>query len=180
MRTGAHSIRLFWLAAVSLTVLTCGHGDTTQPPGVHSQSGADVRIDTSKGDRVLKHSDVAAMYDASPEVCRAFSVSIIGWGGQPRDEADVEGFRKETIEPLHRMAVRHVGSVGMVTEFGLFMEQCPEWEEAICLTPRGERLRVPWLWDHSHEGDPAYWFCTNDPRYRKFLRDQVVLAAVEE
>jgi hypothetical protein len=131
----------------------------------------------AKGAPVLKHSDVVAMYSASPEICREFSISVIGWGGRPRDEADIARFEKETIEPLHRMGVQYTGSVGMVTEFGQFMDACPEWEQAICLGVKGERLRVPWLWDHSHQDHPAYWFCTNDPRYRRYLRDQVVLAA---
>jgi hypothetical protein len=144
-----------------LALPTCGRGAAPESPGAGSQSGASMTAEPSKGERVLKHSDVAAMYDASPEVCRAFSVSIIGWGGRPGDDAQVESFREQTIEPLHRIGVRHVGSVGMVTEFGRFVDQCPEWEQAICLTPRGERLRVPWLWDHSHEGNPAYWFCAN-------------------
>jgi hypothetical protein len=131
----------------------------------------------AKGASVLKHSDVVAMYSASPETCRDFSISIIGWGGRPRDEADTARFEEQTIEPLHRIGVQYTGSVGMVTEFGQFMDSCPDWEQAICLDVNGKRLQVPWLWDHSHQGNPAYWFCTNDPRYRKYLRDQVVLAA---
>jgi hypothetical protein len=178
VRTSAGSLGPFWMAALlSLTTLTCGPGGTTQPPVAGAQGGTGVGTAAPKGVRLLKHSDVVSMYDASPEVCRAFAISIIGWGDRPRDEADVDGFRKRVVEPLHRIGVQYVGSVGMVTEFGLFMQQCPEWEQAICLTPRGERLRVPWLWDHSYRGNPAYWFCTNDPRYRKFLREQVVLAA---
>lgn len=178
MRTSALDLGVLWMVAIlSLPASTGGHGGTARPSGAPVQSGASATAGASKGERVLKHSDVVAMYDASLEVCRAFSISAIGWGGRPRSAAEVAAFRKETVEPLHRIGVQYVGSVGMVTEFGLFMDQCPEWQQAICLTPRGERLRVPWLWDQSHGGNPAYWFCTNDPRYRKFLRDQVVLAA---
>ncbi len=177
MRIGAHGVRLLWMAGLlSLAALTCGHGGMGTSPGARVQGGADVGAG-AKGVRVLKHSDVVSMYDASPDVCRAFSINVVGWGNRPRDEADIDSFRTQTVEPLHKVGVRYVGSVGMVTEFGLFMQQCPEWERAICLTPRGERLRVPWLWDQSYHGNPAYWFCTNDPRYRTFLRDQVVLAA---
>ncbi len=177
MRIGAHGVRLLWMAGLlSLAALTCGQGGMGTSPGARVQGGADVGAG-AKGVRVLKHSDVVSMYDASPDVCRAFSISVVGWGNRPRDEADIDSFRTQTVEPLHKVGVRYVGSVGMVTEFGLFMQQCPEWERAICLTPRGERLRVPWLWDQSYHENPAYWFCTNDPRYRTFLRDQVVLVA---
>ena len=57
----------------------------------------------AKGGGVLKHSDVISMYGASPEQCRAFSITSIAWGGRPWGESNLEAFRKETIDPLHAM-----------------------------------------------------------------------------
>jgi len=125
---------------------------------------------------MLSHSDVISMYPASPDKYRAFSVSVVEWGGHPQNDGDIDSFVSWAVGPAHDMGLRYVGGVGMVTEFALFMQTCPEWEQAICLNVRGERIRVPWLWDHSYNGNPAYWFCTNDPRYRSFLRDNVLLA----
>ena len=154
-------MRILVLLLASLPVLACAAASAAAP----------------KTAAFLKHSDVVSMGGASPETCRAFSISVIDWGGRPETAGDVAAFRTRTLDPLRAIGVRYIGSVGMVTEFARFMEYDPQWEQAVCLTPRGERLRVPWLWDHSHNGSPAYWFCTNNPRYRKFLREQVTLAA---
>jgi len=62
----------------------------------------------------------------------------------------------------------------MVTEFGRVIDAYPGYEEAICLDVEGNRLRVPWLWDHQHKGVPAYWFCTNQPIFRDYMRRRVV------
>jgi hypothetical protein len=117
------------------------------------------------------------MYDGSPETLRSFSVDMVAWGRRPRSDAQIQEFQKETLEWHHEMGIRYLGTVGMVTESRRYIRYCPEWEQTICLTPRGERLHVPWLWDRSSSDNTAYWFCTNDPRYRGYLCAQVALAA---
>ncbi|MFQ6096203.1 MAG: hypothetical protein ACE5O2_00645, partial [Armatimonadota bacterium] len=124
----------------------------------------------------LKHSDVLFMYVASPETYKAYNGTVVEWGGHPPNEAGVQWFVKNRVKPAHDIGMEYVAGVGMVTEFARFIDREPEWEKCICLTVEGERIKVPWLWDHSHKGIPAYWFCTNSPQFRKFLRDMVVLA----
>ncbi len=131
----------------------------------------------AEGDpRVLRHSDVIAMGATSPEKYREFSITVVEWGGAPGSEEQIESWASWAVRPAHELGIHYAGGAGMVTEFARFMDECPEWEEAICLNIRGERLTVPWLWDHSHHGNPAYWFCTNDERYQRFLRGRVLLA----
>jgi hypothetical protein len=48
--------------------------------------------------------------------------------------------------------------------------------DSVCRTLDGQPITVPWLWDHKHKGNPAYWFCTNSPSYREYLKSQAKLA----
>ncbi len=129
------------------------------------------------GRGALRHSDVIAFCHASPETYAKFSVSVVSWGGHPDSEKEIEDFRNWAVIPAHKMGIKYVGGVGMVTEFALFMKEYPDWKQARCLDVHGKPFTVPWLWDHSYQGEPAWWFCTNDPHYREFLKRQVVLAA---
>ena len=154
--------------AVLWAAIVVGRGLTlAAPPGVAAP----------RGGAVLKASDVFAMYATSPEEYRAFAVTVVEWGGHPGSEEEIAEFGRTHVEPAHGLGLRYVGGTGMVTEFASFIQQCPEWEQARCLDVRGDAIRVPWLWDHSFQGIPAWWFCTNDARYREFLRRNVVLAA---
>ena len=124
----------------------------------------------------LKHSDVVFMYVAPVDTYKAYAGTVVDWGGHPGDDADIARFAESRVRPAHDLGMEYVAGVGMVTEFARFIDREPEWEKCICLTVEGERIKVPWLWDHSHKGVPAYWFCTNSPPFRKFLEDMVVLA----
>jgi len=114
---------------------------------------------------VLKRSDVAFMYSAGADVYRAYGATVLAWGGTPTEES---------LAAAREAGVVYFGSVGMVTEFARFIDEFPDYEAAICLDVEGNRLQVPWLWDHSHRGIPAYWFCTNQPLSREYLRRRVV------
>jgi len=114
---------------------------------------------------VLKHSDVVFMYGASADVYRAYGGTVLAWGGTPTTEA---------IATAHGAGVSYFGSAGMVTEFARVIDDYPDYERAICLDVEGNRLKVPWLWDHQHKGVPAYWFCTNQPLFRDYMRRRVV------
>ncbi len=113
---------------------------------------------------VLEHSDVVSMYGAGVDVYREYGVTLLAWGGTPSEES---------LASAREAGVVYFGSVGMVTEFARFIDEFPEYESAICIDVEGNRLRVPWLWDHEHNGVPAYWFCTNQPVFREYLRRRV-------
>ncbi|NOZ22362.1 MAG: hypothetical protein GXP25_14880, partial [Planctomycetes bacterium] len=72
----------------------------------------------------------------------------------------------------------YCGGAAFRTAFAAMMDFDPNWRDSRCLTIEGEPITIPWLWDHKHKktGEPAYWFCTNAPGYRKFLKWQVMLA----
>ncbi len=75
--------------------------------------------------------------------------------------------------------MRYCASVDFLVDFRGYIESRPDtFMEAVCRDLEGNPLRVPWLWDHSYKGHPAYWFCTNNPDYQAYLRDQAARACL--
>jgi hypothetical protein len=115
--------------------------------------------------RAIRPSDVVFMYD-NPKMYEPYGCTVLGWAG---------GGSRERIEQAHAKGVRLFSvSVGFRTEFGRMIDFSPEFLDAACRNFAGEPFIVPWLWDHKHKGQPAWWFCTNSPLYRKYLESRLV------
>ncbi len=120
--------------------------------------------DAAETPRVIRRSDVVFMYD-NPALYEAYGCTVMGWAGR----AD-----REHIAGAHQKGVRvFASSVGFRTEFAGMIDFSPRFAEARCLNFAGEPFIVPWLWDHKHKGEPAWWFCTNSPLYRSYLRQRL-------
>lgn len=118
------------------------------------------KAETAAGSRVIRHSDVVFMYD-NPELYEAYGCTVLGWAG---------GRSAERIALAHQRGVRLFAvSVGFRTEFARMIDFASNFLEAACRNYAGETFIVPWLWDHKHKGQPAWWFCTNSPLYRQYL-----------
>lgn len=110
----------------------------------------------------IRRSDVVFMYDA-PDKYEAYGCTVLGWAGR----ADAEH-----IQRAHAKGVRQFSSsVGFLTEFRGVIDFDEEFLDAACRNFAGEPYIVPWLWDdrHKYKGQPAWWWCTNSPLYRKYL-----------
>jgi hypothetical protein len=46
----------------------------------------------------------------------------------------------------------------------------PDSLDAASRNFQGQPFAVPWLWDQKHKDQPAWWWCTNSPLYRKYLK----------
>ena len=122
------------------------------------------------GERALRHSDVVFMYD-NPKLYQAYGCTVLGWAGWPK---------ASHIEQAHAGGVRLFhSSIGFLTEFRRVIDFSPEFLDAACRNFAGEPFIVPWLWDHKHKGQPAWWWCTNSPLYRRYLEGRLreVMAA---
>ncbi|MFA0782577.1 hypothetical protein, partial [Fervidibacter sacchari] len=129
----------------------------------------------------LKASDVVFMYaPRDPALYDAYAGTVVGWAGRARSKStqDAQWFRQR-VEEAQRRGLRYCGSVDFVVDFAGFIDFCPDrFMEAVCRDLDGNPITVPWLWDHRYKGHPAYWFCTNNPDYRAYLRDQVERACL--
>jgi hypothetical protein len=112
----------------------------------------------------LRHSDVVFMYQADPGVYARYGATVLAWGAKP------------TARSLEQnKGLRVFGSVGMVTEFARYYERFPDtYQQALCRDINGQPVKVPWLTDHQYKGIPYWWCCTQQPRFRQYLRERVI------
>jgi len=129
----------------------------------------------------LKATDVVFMYaPRDPALYDAYAGTVVGWAGRARSKStqDAQWFRQR-VEEAQKRGLRYCGSVDFVVDFAGFIDFRPDrFMEAVCRDLEGNPITVPWLWDHRYKGHPAYWFCTNNPDYRAYLRDQVERACI--
>ena len=110
--------------------------------------------------RALRHSDVVFMYD-DPQQYEPYGCTVLGWAG---------GAGAKHIEAAHAHGVRlFATSIGFLTESSRVVDFSPDFLDAACRNFAGQPFVVPWLWDHKHKGQPAWWWCTNSPLYQKYL-----------
>ena len=129
----------------------------------------------------VKRSDVVFMGAKDAELYDAYQATMVSWGGQVWQDTD--GARKyfvERVDAAHERGMRYCAGLAFRTAFAKMIDFDEGFEDAICRRLDGEKLLVPWLWDHEHKGHPAYWFCTNAPGYREFLRWQVRMATATD
>jgi len=123
--------------------------------------------------RPIRRSDVVFMYD-NPEQYDAYGCTVLGWAGWGN---------ADRIELAHSKGIRLFStSVGFLTEFRRVIDFDEDFLDAACRNFAGEPYIVPWLWDHKHQhkGQPAWWWCTNSPLYRKFLESRLEEVAEAE
>ena len=132
----------------------------SQALGETSLSQSPLTDKTAAPTRAIKHSDVVFMYD-NPQMYELYGCTVLGWAGHQSPDR---------IRLAHQRGVRLFAvSIGFRTEFARMIDFTPQFMEATCRNFAGEPFIVPWLWDHKHKGQPAWWFCTNSPLYREYL-----------
>ncbi len=114
--------------------------------------------------RAIRRSDVVFMYD-NPDMYEPYGCTVMGWAGSRS---------KERIDLAHSKGVRLFSiSVGFLTEFRGMIDFSDNFLDAAARNVGGEPFIVPWLWDHKHKGEPAWWWCTNSPLYRSYLESRL-------
>ena len=109
----------------------------------------------------LRHSNVVFMYD-DPTQYGPYGCTVLGWAGEA-------GAKR--IEEAHANGVRlFATSVGFLTESNRMIDFSPDFLDAACRNFAGRPFVVPWLWDQKYKGQSAWWWCTNSPLYREYLK----------
>ena len=123
----------------------------------------------------LKRSDVVFMGPSGPEVCKEYMATVVSWGGRPwgTTEGALKHFN-DRARAIRGLGIKYLPGAAFRTASAGAIDHDPEgFKDSICYSLHGEPILVPWLWDHEHKGHPAYWFCTNAPGYRDYLRAQM-------
>jgi hypothetical protein len=120
---------------------------------------------TAAAEPSLRRSDVVFMYD-DPKQYEAYGCTVLGWAGS----AD-----PRRVEAAHAKGVRlFCSSVGFLTEFSRVIDfSRDDFLDAACRDFEGKPFVVPWLWDHKYKEQPAWWWCTNSPLYRRYLESRI-------
>ncbi len=116
----------------------------------------------------LKKSDVVFMSRADTSVYREYGATFLGWGGYPRSEAEIDSF-VQRVQDTQTAGVRYAAGIGWLTQAAAYMDFAEDFLDAVCVNLEGERITVPWLWDHSHKGHPFYLFLDVHPSFQAFL-----------
>ncbi len=131
--------------------------------------------ESSAAQTAIQHSDVVLMGENGKDVYDIYGISVVSWGGRAWEEkpAAIEDFRKR-VKTAHDCGIRYCSGAAFRTAFAGMIDFDPKWSESRCMSIEGKPILVPWLWDQKHkDGHPAYWFCTNAPGYREYLKWQV-------
>ena len=114
----------------------------------------------------MKHSDVVFMYPADPEIYRIYKATWVAWG-------DVS---PERVREAQAMGIHYAASMWALTAGAENLHKRGDLRDAVCKDILLEPMIVPWLWDHTYEGTPSYFGCTNNPTFREFTRERVISA----
>ena len=126
------------------------------------------------GDVSIKRSDVVFMGPSLPEVYKQYGTTVVSWGG--RGWGGTEGalqWHVKQVQEARDMGIRYLPGAAFRTAFAEMIDFDPNFMDSVCRSLDGEPILVPWLWDQKHKGHPAYWFCTNSPGYRAYLKHQM-------
>jgi hypothetical protein len=135
----------------------------------------------SMADVEVKRSDVVFMGAKDAEVYQAYGATLVSWGGHAWSESDAAVAQfKQRVDTAHSLGIRYCAGLAFRTAFAGMIDFDDDFVSSVCRTLDAEAIVVPWLWDHEHKGHPAYWFCTNAPGYREYLRHQTRQAMVTD
>jgi len=126
----------------------------------------------------IRRSDVVFMGNKGVEVTRAYGGTVVSWGGRPwADNKKALAAHHTRVQAIRALGVRYCPGAAFRTAFKGMIDFAPkDFMDSVCRTLDGKPILVPWLWDHKQkDGHPAYWFCTNAPGYRAYLKHQVKL-----
>jgi hypothetical protein len=113
---------------------------------------------------VLKHSDAAFMYAADEAAYKAYGATFVAWGGTEK---------AEDVRKLHDLGVRCTGSMWCLTAGPKLLHDDPKLHDAVAKDIEGNPIEVPWLFDHTYQGQKTWFGCTNHPAFREHCRSEV-------
>ena len=122
----------------------------------------------------FKRSDVLAFTQSSPQIYKEYSVAFVSWGGYPQPNARSIAQFCDNIKKAFAVGTRIGAKIGTRTNFSGFIEFAPsEFMESRCIQVDGQPILVPGMETRCYKGYPAYWFCTNSPIVRKYLKANI-------
>jgi hypothetical protein len=169
--------------AFALVAVVIGHGgitDRANSASVADASGktSDLRPAAAKPTPILKRSHVAAWFDGPGDHLK-YDADFIIQDMDIVDELDV-GKWKALVARLHAQGKVFFAEMRPLTHLGKMFEYVmndPGLQDALCVDFNLNPIRVDWMADRAYKDRPVYFYCSNHPRYRAFLRHQIFMFA---
>jgi len=114
--------------------------------------------------RSLRGDDVVFMYAPDVAALKAYGATFVAWGG---------AHTAQRVREMREIGVHSTGSMWCLTAGAKALHESAELREAVVRDIAGAPIIVPWLFDHTHEGTPSWWGCTNHPVFRQHMRERV-------
>ena len=125
----------------------------------------------------LRRSDVVFMGASAPQVYKDYGTTVVSWGDRPwTQEPNVVADFARRLKAARDLGIVYLPGAAFRTAFAGMIDYDPNFMDSVCRNLDGAPITVPWLWDQKHKGFPAYWFCTNSPAYRAYLKYQLEAA----
>lgn len=114
--------------------------------------------------RTLRGDDVVFMYAADVAAYKAYGATFVAWGG---------AHTAQKVQEMRQLGIHPTGTMWCLTAGAKTLHENAELREAVVRDIAGKPVAVPWLFDHTHEGTPSWWGCTNNPVFRRHMREKV-------
>lgn len=151
MRAPHRSIALFVAPSFATAALALESGTPEQPASPCAEP-------------VLRRSEVVFLYASTRQAYEAYRATFVAWGGAES---------RERVEEHRALGIRSTGSVWCLTAGAKALYEDPALREAVAVDIEGKPIAVPWLFDHTHEGQRTLFGNTNHPVFREHVRAAV-------
>ena len=142
--------------------------------GVTPISAAD-----AAGARVrFKDSYVPAWFDG-PDDYKHYDVDVMVQDMDLVDEINIKPW-KAFVDRMHARGKLFFAEMRPLTQLGKQQEYLmsdPGMQEAVSVDFNLNPIKIPWMLGRAYKGHPVYFYCSNNPRYRAYLRQQIFMYA---
>jgi len=125
----------------------------------------------------FKHSNVIAYRQGALSDYKSYGVTFVSWGGRPENNARSIQNYCTRIHEAQNIGIKIGAKIGTRTDFAGFIDYLPDhFKEHCCVKVDGSPLIVPNMDKVTYKEYPAYWFCTNSPVFRQYLKNEITNA----
>jgi len=121
----------------------------------------------------FKKSDIIAYTTSSTDTYKDYRVSFVAWGGYPKTDAQSINKYCNEIDDALKVGTKIGAKIGTRTDFAGFIDAYPNDIIIAALTKDlyGNAFIVPDSKPNIKiKGYPAYWFSTNNPVFREYMK----------
>ena len=127
----------------------------------------------------FKHSYISLMPEGEPRDLKVFlplHPSVVAWGADPVNSGmNISRMGEKIASYKNEVGIKYIAiNDWMLTATERYLYDHPDYQDAVCRDIEGNPIVPNWL-DSEYKGVRPYWGCTNNPLFRKFLKEKAVI-----